>query len=275
MLGRLARSGSDPRNAVSPPFSPEASTFVPDSQLKMPSKRKASSHSKPSKPAQTGPSLDAASISATDPPVIKLEEIAPPSSPTSISKPGPKFRELMDSSDEDLDFLEATVFPAIGQNGNQVQRQAPDLNTRTRIVEESKKRQVTGRMLSAILVSGETITPNVSTSSSGTQRMRYLPLCPALGFSDHRESPNNGLLTVLPGHRDFVSRAAQSDATTTATWPMHELPVELFDLITTHLARDDVKCMRLVNHVIYLSVERNHRRVEEGPRYFLFEFSVD
>lgn len=256
MLGRLARSGSDPRNVVSPPFSPEASTFVPDSQLKMPFKRKASSHSKPSKPAQTGPSLEAASVSATDPPVINLQEIASPSSPISISNPGPKYRELMDSSDEELDLLEASLFAAIGQDGNQVQRQAPDLSTRTRIVEESNKRQSAGRMLSAILVSGETASTNASNSSSGTHRMRYLPLCPALGFSDRRETSNTSLLTVLPGHRNFVHRAEQSDATPIATWPLHELPVELFDLITTHLARDDVKCMRLVNREFEQKVSR-------------------
>lgn len=40
-------------------------------------------------------------------------------------------------------------------------------------------------------------------------------------------------------------------------WPLHELPVELFDLITAHLSRDDVKSMRLVNREFERKVSRS------------------
>ena len=54
-----------------------------------------------------------------------------------------------------------------------------------------------------------------------------------------------------------MQRAQRDEAPSRATWPLNELPVELFDLITTHLARDDVKSMRLVNQEFEQKVSRS------------------
>lgn len=248
ILGRLARSGSDPRNITSSTFNPDAPAFVPETLLKMPSKRKASSYAKAGKPTQFDASMDSMNVSMTDPPFIKSEDIVSANHSIIRVNPAPKFREYMDSSDEDIDMLELSMLTTIAQENNQAARQTQGFNNGIRVTEEARKRQEAGRMSSAVLVSSVTGARDAAAMSSGTDRIRYLPLCPAT---------NNRWLTVLPSHQDFNQRSARVEAQSNATWPLNELPVELFDLITTHLAPDDVKCMRLVNREFEQKVSRS------------------
>lgn len=73
---------------------------------------------------------------------------------------------------------------------------------------------------------------------------RYLPFSPAATGS--RGSSNSALSTtysVLPAHRNRMSNVQDRDSR--YTWPVGKLPVELFEAITEHLSRDDIKSMRL------------------------------
>ncbi|EGP90565.1 uncharacterized protein MYCGRDRAFT_36240 [Zymoseptoria tritici IPO323] len=63
----------------------------------------------------------------------------------------------------------------------------------------------------------------------------------------------------MTDHKERIDTAVAGSTIypTTATWPADQLPVELFDLITDHLARDAVKSMRLVNKEFEKKVSRN------------------
>ena len=97
------------------------------------------------------------------------------------------------------------------------------------------------------------------------QRTRYLPLSPVLGGSTYYGTADHSYLTVLSGHRDFVQRSERVETQFSASWPLNELPVELFDLITTYLARDEVKCLRLVNREFEQKVSRSLFRTSVVP----------
>lgn len=85
-------------------------------------------------------------------------------------------------------------------------------------------------------------------AASDLDRLRYLPLRPAAATSGSRDDclNNNTILTVLPTHRQRIDQATDQQIASRAHWHVNMLPVELFELITTYLSRDDIKSMRLV-----------------------------
>lgn len=70
---------------------------------------------------------------------------------------------------------------------------------------------------------------------------RYLPLLPVSAAGARK--PNT--LTIHPAHKCRMDELDHGYAS--VTWPSGEIPMELFDAITDHLSRDDVKAMRLVS----------------------------
>ena len=116
------------------------------------------------------------------------------------------------------------------------------------------------RKLSAVLISHQDTSTNTSmlgTANDGSNHLRYLPLCPSPGASGYFDGGNASFLTILPSHRDRILRSETDQTQSNASWPLNELPVELFDLITAQLARDDVKTMRLVNQEFEQKVSRS------------------
>lgn len=107
-----------------------------------------------------------------------------------------------------------------------------------------------------------------ATSSSSTLRrvagqFPYLPLCQRGPKSGTRE---DGSYTVLPSHANRILRASEGTQNTIgAPWPKDGLPVELFELVAAHLARDDVKSMRLVSKEFEQKVCRSLFRTSVVP----------
>ncbi|KAF2485743.1 hypothetical protein BDY17DRAFT_294162 [Neohortaea acidophila] len=272
VLGRLVRSGSDPRNTNVPsPFNAEAPDFIPQSLPKTPSKRKASSFSKSGRASQSDSDMAFITPSPTDPPLIRAAEIMfPGQAGLRFTSPSP-IPELAMSSSEESDDTEFPNFQLVAPARRESNRTARPgyLNFTSRLrAAEMRKRQDPAHMTSAILLYPEDTLTDVATPMSGASRVRYLPLCPASmsvnGAAAYgTDGASSSLLTVLPSHCDFVQRSERADAYTQVVWPSGELPVELFDLITTHLARDDVKTMRLVN-----------REFEQKVAHTLFHTSV-
>jgi len=85
---------------------------------------------------------------------------------------------------------------------------------------------------------------NTSLASNPGRSSRYLPLCSAsvLGRGHAKND-----LTILPSCRERIDSGRHQESQYRTTWPAYEVPKEIFDLITQHLARDDVKNMRLVD----------------------------
>ena len=112
--------------------------------------------------------------------------------------------------------------------------------------EDLVKRDAPSQHSSAVLVMPD----------ANTEAARYLPLC-ALSDAISHHSGNPSVLTVTPYHRDRARQLEDNSPGFNHNWPLGDLPVELFDLITAHLARDDVKSMRLVNKEFERKVSRS------------------
>ncbi|KAK3113679.1 hypothetical protein LTR53_008794 [Teratosphaeriaceae sp. CCFEE 6253] len=99
--------------------------------------------------------------------------------------------------------------------------------------------------LSVMLVS-------LPSDTAPSNRVRYLPLgkVPQFGRKCNQEA-----FTVLPAAMNRIQGAEGSVSST--SWPPSEVPTELFAMITQHLARDDIKSMRLVNHEFEAKVSRS------------------
>ena len=71
--------------------------------------------------------------------------------------------------------------------------------------------------------------------------LRYLPLRPY-------RTDGASAFSILPGkYLEGLNTRATEPPSNKLRWPCEKLPVEIFELVTQHLARDDVKSMRLVN----------------------------
>jgi hypothetical protein len=130
----------------------------------------------------------------------------------------------------------------------------------TRVNEGVVKRGIPAQLAAAMLVMPDqhsTTTDAVISSEDGRENARYLPLCPFRAANGRAGVINSSLLTIPVNHRDRIRRCEDADTMSNTKWPLHEIPVELFDLITVHLARDDVKSMRLVNKEFEQKVSRS------------------
>lgn len=144
----------------------------------------------------------------------------------------PAFEGLLDSeSDGEFDFLQPRI---------QLPHHAHTMRTVNATGREPAQRSTEhDPKLAAILISRP--------QACGSQ-IKYLPLC-----STHR---GNGKLTVLPSSRERIDSLQNGAGSTSFTYQPDMLPVEMFDLIVQHLARDDVKAMRLVSHEFEQKVSR-------------------
>ena len=225
----------------------------PVSAVRMPSKRKGHSFARPGKWNQSGSRSYPAGILYTDEPVVKVEDIFAASMPSPPLQQKSSLDALVGRSEEDVaDLLDTEpLYDPDLELGIRVHslRQLTDEVVYTRGVHGTTKREVGPRQLSAVLINfgngcGASVKSGVP--NQGTERMRYLPLC-SRSIPGSFEPTNSGLLTVLPDHRARIQHSDNVQAQDNIVWPIDRLPVELFDLITVHLARDDVKSMRLVN----------------------------
>lgn len=83
--------------------------------------------------------------------------------------------------------------------------------------------------------------------------LRFLPFIPV---SEKKNSKNkNKRFMIQPSHKQRID-ATQLTARR-AQWVPGKLPVELFELVTQHLSRDDIKSMRLVNKEFELGVSHS------------------
>ncbi|EMF15146.1 uncharacterized protein SEPMUDRAFT_38254 [Sphaerulina musiva SO2202] len=76
-------------------------------------------------------------------------------------------------------------------------------------------------------------------------KLRYLPLVPH--SDDEQAITKNTDLVILPSHLVRINATTRGPRLCRASWPRDRLPVEIFDMITELLSRDDVKSARLVN----------------------------
>lgn len=261
MLKALARPTSDTcaKNTGGSPFlNPETNEFLPTS--KMSSKRKASSSARPSKTSPATSSTAVPDRGTSECPVIHASDIfgpgpgpGPPTRPNDLGDvPRSRSSSFLDDLDiysdsfefEDDDMLplpnSAAFTPErLRMTSGLIKSQAP--------LTENSKRSTTVDSIrghSAILFSREG--PAASNEIFDEHaKLRYLPLVP---YSDDEQAiTKNTDLVILPSHLVRINATTRGPRLCRASWPRDRLPVEIFDMITELLSRDDVKSARLVN----------------------------
>jgi hypothetical protein len=85
--------------------------------------------------------------------------------------------------------------------------------------------------------------------------LRFLPFVPLSANKNSSTKNTHTPYMIQPCHKKRID-AAQSTARR-AQWVPNKLPVELFELITRSLSRDDIKAMRLVSKEFELGVSRS------------------
>ena len=239
-------------------------------------KRKASSTStKATKTHHMGAKATSMTSMPNDLPIIKTANVfgvngadelrvSPPriaTKPDALRMSSPQIISLLDSSDDDddtdlIDLSTTGVDPLFTATGGLLNRTTISASA----LESIGKRDVPSQYSSAILVMpDEYLTGTIPTAPSqgASRNVRYLPLCPVTNADGHSGMVNNSILTIRTNHKDRIRRSENALAISNATWPLGELPVELFDLITTHLSRDDVKSMRMVSKEFEQKVSRS------------------
>ncbi|KAK3725402.1 hypothetical protein LTR37_000372 [Vermiconidia calcicola] len=231
---------SRPERNTNTILDPAASEFVPST--KMPSKREASSSAnKPSKAQPSSSTLLSSGLVPNDQPLIKAKDIFKTGEPVIGDMLAIDMSDSMELSDDEFAML------GLGPETGRVR------------IRPSAKKEGDIRKLSAVLVNFERTHPGTSASESGqsTEHVQYLPLCPAPTKSAQLGGTSSALLAVLPAHSGRIQGSGRTKDRTELKWPSNELPVELFDLITAHLSRDDVKAMRLVSNEFEQKVSRS------------------
>ena len=232
-LGRHRTLLNNRTRSTSAIFNPQAAEFVPTT----PSKRKASSS------AISGKSVASSSRQPTyhsaHEPMIKAKDLfgtAEERSPQSeaierlLGETG--LREFEDVLAQQFVVQPPGIHHTFPRPNGVARARVQQMNRDINAALEEKPPE----KLSAVLV---------SLPANGT-RVRYLPLCPAPAV---RRGLAEDALTVLPTIANRIQ--AGESASSSVTWPMGEndgVPMEIFEMITPYLARDDVKSMRLVNH---------------------------
>ncbi|OQO05968.1 hypothetical protein B0A48_10064 [Cryoendolithus antarcticus] len=101
------------------------------------------------------------------------------------------------------------------------------------------------RVAAAILIEGtgqdQTLDDeNIARSSE----VAYLPLASTTSTGAYHIPKG---FKILPPLRRQLDHSIHQSTSSVAVWPRNELPMEIFELITRHLARTDVRSLRLVN----------------------------
>lgn len=250
---RLSRLGSDSRASSSRSLQasnlrPEAAEFVPSATARMPTKRKASSSARSGKSVVLSPRGNSAN---PDHPILRAEDLF--GRDALAQKDGDALESLLDDDDhseifemnmQELHALTQNNPPATPQNRNTI-REALNL-ARSRPAERSRRTSDAPQSSSAILYSCDNIVASADQAGHAT-RLQYLPLGPVTAAGGKSGSiTKDANLTVLPSYRLRIDNPTLKQPSTKITWPLDELPKEIFDLITDYLSRDDIKSMRLV-----------------------------
>ncbi|SMY21238.1 unnamed protein product [Zymoseptoria tritici ST99CH_1A5] len=282
------RGRSTPHTAI---LNPEADDFAP--AARMPPKRKASSSARSGKFSLSAPRDGAPRSGSSEAPIIKASDVfgtrstSTPSAPTAAKPSDPTTLFVPDddeTDDEDRLFameMELANYHAHSHQQRQQQQAAQtdpgqpasllqkSMNWLFNSSREKKKTAIVEPCdsHSAILYSGSS---NVGEMPDDSARISFLPLYPITAGSrwgwGSGDAVATGMgigqdsnLTIMTDHKERIDTAVAGSTIypTTATWPADQLPVELFDLITDHLARDAVKSMRLVNKEFEKKVSRN------------------
>ena len=139
--------------------------------------------------------------------------------------------------------------------------QAASMRQRTNSSSDAQNRTV-ARMKAAFGAIERGCPPRLSIAlistqgSHGSSQVKYLPLC---ATPQKGRKGSDSELAILPSHRVRIDKLANANSSSSArlAWPTDSLPVEIFELINEHLARDDVKSMRLVNRDFERKVSRS------------------
>ena len=260
MLNRLSRSGPQTRNSIGS-LDSDMSDFV--QTIRMPSKRKVSSS--PTKPGRSHhQSMKAAPMSPNpnDVPTIRGSDIfgANSSDELKILSSLPNIQDSSDDDDTELISLADRDSEIAFTNLQDPRPTTSNVDLLAGASEGATKRGVPAQLAAAMLVMPDqhsTTTDALVPSGTGSEHARYLPLCPARAGNGRAGVINSSLLTIPANHRDRIRRCEDVSTSSNTKWPLNEIPVELFDLITAHLARDDVKSMRLVNKEFEQKVSRS------------------
>ncbi|KAK5128875.1 hypothetical protein LTR85_000208 [Meristemomyces frigidus] len=248
-------------------FNPQASDFVPT--MATSSKRKASSSAKSGRamPSSFRP-FDTTTLTAIlqeSPPIIKAKDLF--GTTDAIAPDVSEF--ALDGYSSDFDSEEDHDLHAVVPNNplpnaalpypvpatytrRSVATTLPSYGMRTKQTDASKPADAVPR-LSAVLI---------SRGIDSAAPVRYLPLYPATVLA---RGHTQGDLTILPNHRERIDGLQREESHFRTSWPAKTLPVELFDLITVHLARDDIKNMRLVNREFEANVSASLFRTSVVP----------
>lgn len=265
-MGRPSRATHQTRSSVSS-IDSDTADFSPSTRT--PFKRKASSSSASSSRAfNMGSRAGTSKSGNADLPLIRavdLFDVASTNESKTVEPKGTSARPINvdeDSSDDGFSFgFELTGNMVTERNADILfstlegpRRELAELDILARASEDASKRGALSQHLSAVLVMPDDNSQHGTNSGNGSENVRYLPLCRV----PHRNSrQDNPYLTILPSHRDRIQQSDSGSITTRAQWPLYDLPVELFDLITAHLSRDDVKSMRLVSKEFEQKVSRS------------------
>jgi len=236
--GRMPNNSSS-HNAV---LNPEATDFMP--VTRMSGKRKASSSIK----SERSTSSDFDVPAAANGPIIRWGDLF------GIKQVGPTTTSMLDGATDDLENDDdlAVVMRALYAPGSL----PPSRSSRIAafdIIRELTSIKQRGLELSHLLPKLSVML--ISRHGSAQQRtdLRYLPLCLTLATG---ASGAENEYAILPQHLERIQRISDSCSRSQVSWPACQLPVEIFELVTKCLARDDVKSMRLVNHEFEQKVSR-------------------
>ncbi|EME47623.1 hypothetical protein DOTSEDRAFT_69541 [Dothistroma septosporum NZE10] len=234
LLQRLTRSL---RRGTSMSMNPAAAN------ARMPPKRKAST-SRPGKSVHSSASRSQNTYStSTDIPIIRSEDLFGKDNLIRLSD------SLDGSSDDDavLSAFERDVqqFAQPPNGHDEGSREAIAL-LRSRIKDTKVKTTPGNIQCSSAILFTQGNLGGGSEAICDLHRLRYLPLRPVTTSGSRDFVSNDTNLTILPTHRQRIDRAGDEQTPSRAHWRESMLPVELFELITTYLSRDDIKSMRLV-----------------------------
>ncbi|KAM3422958.1 hypothetical protein BST61_g438 [Cercospora zeina] len=243
-------------------FNPEAVEFVPTSRMS--SKRKASSSARPSKNAASNARTTGLDLGTPDHPIIRAQDIFGTGCMPRSSSAGDALEAGLSAllDDVDVDEILNEVNEGLSQavaaaatrpriNAGTAPRERTAFSNAMRVVRPQLRvlPKVPVEPLpchSAIICSMESIAPTDEVPDV-LSKLRYLPLCPKPSLSRPEAITKDTELVVLSSHRERINQLIDGFSPCRARWPDNRIPMEIFDLITAFLSRDDVKSMRLVN----------------------------
>lgn len=234
---------------------------------RMSSKRKASSLARPSKNVASSARTAGLDRGSPDNPIIRAQDVFGSGPLTRSSNVGDTLEAglsaLLDEDDTelfDMDISDTAAGSAIPINnaGPAPRTRFTDamMVVRAQLTETSTSAAEPLQCYSAILFSTEA-SGLTGGMSDGVTKLRYLPLCPRSSINRPEAITKDTELIVLPSHGERINNLTRTISRCQADWPGEVLPVEIFNLITASLSRDDLKSMRLVNREFEEKVSAN------------------